>query len=214
MKSSIFNLGLATVSILILASSCTITHYNGYSKLSADEKSHFRPFNVNHALQPLSYADSFVVERINADDLAELSKVAPNLWVHMIAPWCSGLCEDMGRFQRKADAIGGDVKVVLISYGYQYDLLQQRLKNSGINQMVYVLDTSYSRRTRKSEQQFLASLKRKPWLMDDVIGGEFLMKNDTAVFRRDMRMPDSLFTNALRLLSQNKPVGPQIFPQK
>jgi hypothetical protein len=127
------------------------------------ERAFFRPFDIKEVRKSVSYEDSCVLQRINHKNISEISKVSPIIWVEIFTPWCGSVsCENLGAYQRKALKAGSNVKLVLISLGYQYSDIKARLGRSGINQMVYVLDTCYDVKVNKAEGQFFNSIKKTP----------------------------------------------------
>jgi hypothetical protein len=191
--------------LLLFASLCfpacgiILINNNDFVTLSPQERGYFHPFNIANSDKPVSYTDSCVMETINHHNLSELSSKHTALWVHYFVPWCKGVtCEDIAMYQRQARSCGPDVTLVLVALSYQYSSLKRKLSLAGIDRMVYVIDTCYSARTDRAMRQLYAALKKfapNPRIKD---GDDFIIRNDTLVYMKDGRKPDSVFLAVLR----------------
>lgn len=195
---------------LLLAASCIVSiNSNGFKEATKEERTHFRPFSPADADKPVSYDDSCVLERINAHDLDLLSQTHPVLWVEEFAPWCRGVtCQNIGRFATMERAAGGKAKLILIALAYDLKGLRQRLAHSGIDRMVYVMDTCYSSHFGKDMKQLFNGLKHGQdykWSNPS----DFVLRNDTVVYLRDGRMNEEQFTAVLKTIAEGGPVPAQ-----
>ncbi len=196
----------------LLFEACVAINNNAFVSLSNKERKSFRRFSIADAGKKVSYADSCVLQTINHRDLSELSKQYPALWVHYFAPWCHGqTCEDMGRYQRTAASYGPNVKLVLVSVSYRLDELKNKLTRSGIDRMVYVLDTCYSSRYNKAMRQFYAGIKKGLPYSRFNDGDDFIIRNDSILYMKDSRKPDSVFQSAVEKIVQGEALPTQVW---
>jgi hypothetical protein len=185
---------------------------NDFADLSTKERSHFRAFSIADAGKTVSYADSCVLQTINHRNLSELSRQYPVLWVRYFAPWCPAeTCEDIGAYQRKAASCGPNVKLVLVSLSYAHDELKAKLSRSGIDKMVYVLDTCYSSHFGTAMRQMYAGVKQGLPYSSFRHADDFIIRNDSVVYMKDGRKPDSVFLAAVRRLGQGETLSAQVW---
>lgn len=173
--------------IILLVTSCGIImiNENNHRSLSDSDKSQIRPFDINIVSQKVKNTEQLYIYEINTNDIKNYVRTQKYTWLHLWRPFCPNeSCQNINYYLNIENNLKHyDLEFLLISESYDFNSIENAVKNSFYDKPIFVLqDLYYGHKIRPNRMKLYDELKTDSSPKTRIGLDDYLFKDSLLIF--------------------------------
>jgi len=181
---------IVRLSIILLLTSCGIImiNENDYRSLTDSNKNLIRPFDIELLSEKANNNEQLFLYEINTNDIKNCIRKQKYTWVHLWRPFCpTESCQNINYYLNVENELKHyDFEFLLISETYDFNSIENAVKNSFYDKPIFVLqDLYYGHKIKPNRLKFYNEFKNEYSPKTRIGFDDYLFKDSVLIFVGD-----------------------------